>query len=125
VGLTVAVLAHSAVVGQGRITTDGPSNIRIGRILIPPGASAGGWHSHPAATLVSVADGRLDVPAVAERRCVRKQFSEGTGFVQAAGEVHDDRNDGTEPVTVYYVGVSSSAGPFVVPQPLGACTASG
>ena len=121
-GVTVAVLTHTTVVGQGRITTDGPSHILIGRIVIPPGASAGGWHSHPAATLVSVKDGRLDLPAMAEGRCLRKQFFQGTGFVQPAGEVHDDRNEGTDTTTIYYVGISSFAGPFVVPQPLPPCS---
>jgi quercetin dioxygenase-like cupin family protein len=123
-GVTVAVLTHTTVLGQGRITTDGPSHILIGRIVIPPGASAGGWHSHPAATLVSVKDGRLDLPATAEGRCLRKQFSEGTGFVQPAGEVHDDRNEGTDTTTIYYVGISSFAGPFVVPQPQPSCSPS-
>ena len=120
-GVTVAVLTHTTVVSQGRITTDGPSHILIGRIVIPPGASAGGWHSHPAATLVSVKAGRLDLPALAEGRCLRKQFFAGTGFVQPAGEVHDDRNEGTDTATIYYVGISSFAGPFVVPQPAAPC----
>jgi len=70
----------------------------------------------------TVKDGRLDVPAMAERRCLRKQFFPGTAFVQPAGEVHDDRNEGSEPTTIYYVGISSSAGPFVVPQPLPPCS---
>lgn len=121
-GVTVAVITRSAVAGQGRITTDGPSHIVIGRIVIPPGASAGGWHSHPAATLVSVEDGRLDLPAMAEGRCLRKQFFARTGFVQPAGEAHDDRNEGTDTATIYYVGISSFAGPFVVPQPLPPCS---
>ncbi|MCA1842932.1 MAG: hypothetical protein LC792_07015, partial [Actinobacteria bacterium] len=56
-------------------------------------------------------------------RCLRGRFSEGTAFVQTAGQVHDDRNDGTETVTLYYVGISSFAGPFVVPQPPPACNA--
>ena len=122
VGLTVAVLTRTTVVGQGRITTDCPSNILIGRIVIPPGASAGGWHSHPTATLVGVEDGRLDLPAMAEGRCLKKRFFEGTGFVQPAGEVHDDRNEGAQTATIYYVGISSFAGPFVVPQPVPPCS---
>ena len=121
-GVTVAVLTRTAVVGPGRITTNGPSHILIGQIVIPPGASAGGWHSHSAATLVGVKDGRLDLPAVTEGRCVRKQYFEGTGFVQPAGQVHDDRNEGTDRATIYYVGLSSFAGPFVIPQPLPPCS---
>jgi len=121
-GLTAAVLTRTTLVGQGRITTGGPSHIVIGRIVMPPGASAGGWHSHPLATLVSVEDGRLDLPALAQGRCQRQQFFEGTGFVQPAGQVHDDRNEGTATTTIYYVGITSVAGPFVVPQPLPPCS---
>jgi len=42
--------------------------------------------------------------------------------VQPAGEVHDDRNEGAQTATIYYVGISSFAGPFVVPQPLPPCS---
>lgn len=115
-GLTAAVLTRTTLAGPARIKTDSPSDVLVGRIIIPPGGSAGGWHSHPRGALASVERGRFDVPAVVEGRCIRRQFSAGTGFVEADGEVHDGRNDGTEPTTFYYLTFSSSAGPFVVPQ---------
>ena len=123
-GYAVGVLSHTSMAGPARIKTDGPSDILVGGIVIPPRTSGAGWHYHSAAVLVSVERGRFDVPAVAEGRCVQKQFPEGTGFVEPAGEVHDGRNDGSEPTTIYYVGISSSAGPVTVPQaPPSECSA--
>ena len=115
-GLTATVLTRTFLAGPARIKTDSPSDVLVGRIIIPPGTSAGGWHSHPGGALVSVERGRFDVPAVAEGRCVRKQFPAGTGLVEPDGEVHDGRNDGTEQTTLYFLAISSSTGPFTVPQ---------
>jgi hypothetical protein len=115
-GFTVAVFTNTSIAGPARVKVDGPSDILISKIVVPPGAFAAGWHYHPETTLVSVEDGRFDVTAVTKGRCVRTQFSKGTGFAEPGGMVHEGRNDGTDTLTVYVVGISSFAGPFLVPQ---------
>jgi hypothetical protein len=113
-GVTVGILSHTAISGPVHIKTDSPTDILTGRWTGRPGTSVAGWHSHPSATLVSVGRGTIHVMAVEEGRCVRRAFSGGTGYVQLP-EVHDDRNGGRSTATIYYVGLSSSAGPVAVP----------
>jgi quercetin dioxygenase-like cupin family protein len=115
-GLTVAVLTHSTGSGPVRILSDGPSEIITGRVVVRPGATMVGWHSHPSgAVLASAVEGHFDLILVREGHCVRRHYLGGMAFWEAAGEVHDYRNVGARPATQVYVGFSSSRGPLAMP----------
>jgi quercetin dioxygenase-like cupin family protein len=113
--VAVAVLTHTAVTVPGRITTNGPSDLLVVRLVVPPGARAGGWHSHPTANLVSVEAGRFDVTALVQGRCVRGHLLQGTAAVEPGGQVHEAYNEGSDTTTAYDVAFSTSDGPFLIP----------
>jgi quercetin dioxygenase-like cupin family protein len=91
--------------------------------VLPPGWS-GGWHTHPGAAFVTVAEGVLTYYDE-HAPCQGKPFAKGDGFVEEAGgeEVHIARNEGSTDLVIYsmYIVTKGDALRTDEPAPPGAC----
>jgi quercetin dioxygenase-like cupin family protein len=89
----------------------------------PPGWS-GGWHTHPGAVFVTVADGVLSYYDQHDP-CQGKTFGIGEGFVEEAGgaDIHIARNEGSTNLVIYlmYIVEKGDALRTDQPAPPGAC----
>jgi len=77
-----------------------PCDTAFQMATIPPGGSSG-WHTHPGATFVAVAQGEGTIYRVVGSSCVSEKIGVGTGFAQMPTELHVVRNEGTVPFVVY------------------------
>jgi mannose-6-phosphate isomerase-like protein (cupin superfamily) len=65
-----------------------------------PGGTSG-WHTHPGATFVAVAQGEGTLYTVTGSTCTSTKITPGTGFIQMPTDVHEVRNEGSVPLVVY------------------------
>ena len=86
---------------QARVSTKGESDLHVLQNSIAPGGSFG-WHSHPGPSLVIVKTGTLTLYRGDDPTCTAQVVEAGSGFVDAGGDVHLVRNEGSI-VTVVYV----------------------
>jgi quercetin dioxygenase-like cupin family protein len=77
-----------------------PCDTAFQTATIPPGGSSG-WHTHPGATFVAVAQGEGTIYRVVGSSCTSEKIGVGTGFAQMPTELHLVRNEGTVPFVVY------------------------
>jgi len=85
---------------QAGINTKGESDIWILENRIAPGGSFG-WHSHPGPSLVVVKTGALTLYRADDPNCAPQVVEAGSGFVDAGGDVHVVRNEGSIETVVY------------------------
>jgi quercetin dioxygenase-like cupin family protein len=101
-GLTMAqaqapgVTSQPLGFGRAPFATEvgGPADIALARITLEPGRGSG-WHSHVGPGWVVVTAGTLSVYRL--DGC-QTDYPTGTAFLEEPGEVHEARNDTTEPV---------------------------
>jgi len=84
-------------------------------ILAPGGFS--GWHSHPGPAILSVKSGTLTFYEALDPTCTPHVFPAGTGFVEAGGDVHIARNEGTENLTLNVTYIIPHNAPQRIDQP--------
>jgi quercetin dioxygenase-like cupin family protein len=77
-----------------------PCDTAFQQAMIPPGGSSG-WHTHPGATFVAVAQGEGTIYRVVGSDCTAEKIGVGTGFAQMPTERHVVRNEGSVPFVVY------------------------
>ena len=77
-----------------------PCDTAFQQAMIPPGGSSG-WHTHPGATFVAVAQGEGTIYRVIGSECRAEKIGVGTGFAQMPTELHVVRNEGSVPFVVY------------------------
>jgi mannose-6-phosphate isomerase-like protein (cupin superfamily) len=65
-----------------------------------PGGTTG-WHTHPGATFVAVAQGEGTLYTVTGSTCTATKITPGTGFIQMPTDVHEVRNESSTPLVVY------------------------
>ena len=87
---------------QRAITCDptNPCDTAFQQATIQPGGSSG-WHTHPGATFVAVAQGEGTLYRVIGSGCPATKIGVGTGFAQMPTELHVVRNEGSVPFVVY------------------------
>jgi quercetin dioxygenase-like cupin family protein len=76
-----------------------PCDIAFQQLTIAPGGHTG-WHTHPGPTVVSVAQGEGTLYH-GMSGCPSHKYATGTSFFQPTTEVHNFRNEGSEPLVVY------------------------
>jgi quercetin dioxygenase-like cupin family protein len=81
-------------------TPTDPCDTAFQQATVQPGGSSG-WHTHPGATFVAVAQGEGTIYRVVGSDCPATKIGVGTGFAQMPTEVHMVRNEGTVPFIVY------------------------
>lgn len=103
-GVQITPLAHGTIGGKVdaknggiQIKTKGPRDMLVTSISVDPGGSFG-WHTHPGPVLVVVSAGTLNVYESKHGGCVHSTVVAGQAFVEAGGDVHLARNEGTAPV---------------------------
>ena len=74
-----------------------PQDVVMRQITIAPGGN-NGWHFHPGPTFVVVVQGTLSLYEANDPTCTPARYSAGKGFVEAPGDVHIARNEGTTTV---------------------------
>ncbi len=85
---------------QALINTKGESDVWILENRIAPGGTFG-WHSHPGPSLVVVKTGALTLYRADDPKCVGQVVEAGSGFVDAGGDIHVVRNEGSLETIVY------------------------
>jgi mannose-6-phosphate isomerase-like protein (cupin superfamily) len=69
------------------------------QLTIPPGGYTG-WHTHPGPTFVAVAQGEGTLYH-GMSGCPSFKYAVGAGFMQPPTEVHNMRNEGSEPLVLW------------------------
>jgi hypothetical protein len=90
---------------QAGINTKGESDVWLLENRIVPGGSFG-WHSHPGPSLVVVKTGALTLYRADDPNCTPQVVEAGFGFVDAGGDVHIVRNEGSIETVVYVMSLA-------------------
>jgi quercetin dioxygenase-like cupin family protein len=77
-----------------------PCDTAFQQATVDPGGSSG-WHTHPGATFVAVAQGEGTLYRVVGSDCPSEKLTPGAGFAQMPTELHMVRNEGSVPLIVY------------------------
>jgi len=77
-----------------------PCDTAVQQATVQPGGSSG-WHTHPGATFVAVAQGEGTIYRAIGSDCPATKIGVGTGFAQMPTELHMVRNEGAVPFVVY------------------------
>lgn len=107
--------------GEGTtvVKEEDPSRSVVARFTLQPGAQFP-WHSHAGAVVVNVVEGSL---VYIEGNCDEREYSAGTGFVDAGhGHVHSARNPEDFPTVLVatFFGAPAS-GPLLIAADPPAC----
>jgi quercetin dioxygenase-like cupin family protein len=99
-----ATFTYRAAIAPYHFDSDGykifqkdPQDVVMRQITISPGGN-NGWHFHPGPTFVVVVQGTMSLYEANDPTCTATRYSAGQGFVEAPGDVHISRNEGTETV---------------------------
>jgi quercetin dioxygenase-like cupin family protein len=79
---------------KAELRTKGASDLYVLQNTIAPGGTFG-WHSHPGPSLVIVKSGTATFYMGDDPTCTPHVVEAGSGFVDAGGDVHVVRNEGT------------------------------
>jgi quercetin dioxygenase-like cupin family protein len=79
---------------KAEIRTKGASDVHVLQNTIIPGGTFG-WHSHPGPSLVIVKSGTATFYMGDDPTCTPHVVPAGSGFVDAGGDVHVVRNEGS------------------------------
>jgi mannose-6-phosphate isomerase-like protein (cupin superfamily) len=77
-----------------------PCDTAFQSTTVPPGG-ASGWHIHPGATFVAVAQGEGTLYNVTGSTCTATKVAAGSGFIQLPTNVHEMRNEGSGQLVIY------------------------
>jgi len=101
---------------QSQINTKGESDVWILENKIAPGGSFG-WHSHPGPSLVVVKTGALTLYRANDPSCTPLIVEAGSGFVDAGGDIHVVRNEGSIETVVYVMSLVPHGAARKIDQP--------
>ena len=82
-----------------RCGASSPCDTLYQQLTIQPGGHTG-WHTHPGPTFVAIASG-VGTLYHGVSGCPSTRYAAGAGFMQPTTEVHNMRNEGTEPLVLY------------------------
>jgi hypothetical protein len=77
-----------------------PCDTAFQSTTVPPGGSSG-WHTHPGATFVAIAQGVGTLYNVTGSTCTATKVAAGSGFIQLPADVHIMRNEGSAQLVIY------------------------
>lgn len=99
-GVTPDNLARATLTDRVHITTHprAQTDVLVQRLTFEVGGSTG-WHTHPDAVVVTIAQGQM---TFYETDCTSRVYRAGQAFVDPGhGHVHNARSTGTEPLVLY------------------------
>lgn len=77
-----------------------PCDTAFQSTTVPPGGTSG-WHTHPGATFVAIAQGEGTLYNVTGSTCTATKVPAGSGFIQLPTNVHIMRNEGSTQLVIY------------------------
>ena len=77
-----------------------PCDTAFQSTIVPPGGTSG-WHIHPGATFVAVAQGEGTLYNVTGSTCTPTKVAAGSGFIQLPTDVHVMRNESSAQLVIY------------------------
>jgi quercetin dioxygenase-like cupin family protein len=119
-GVVQAQLANVSqqLVAKGRLDSsplvNGPADVYLGTITLPPGASYGGWHTHPGPVWVVVTQGEL--ARYGPDGC-RTRYPAGSAYQAQPNSLYDLRNETTAPLELAVSGIIPADQPPTIPVP--------
>jgi quercetin dioxygenase-like cupin family protein len=82
---------------KAEIETEGVSDLHVVKVTIDPGGTLG-WHSHPGPRFLIVTSGTATNYEGEDSTCTPHRLGPGSGLFEPAGEVHNLRNETSEPL---------------------------
>jgi quercetin dioxygenase-like cupin family protein len=98
------------------LRSKGLSDVVTQTITLAPGGSSG-WHTHPGPGILSVRSGTVTLYDANDPSCTPHVLPAGKGFVEAGGDVHIARNEGTENLTLNVTYIIPRNAPQRIDQP--------
>jgi hypothetical protein len=77
-----------------------PCDTAFQSTTVPPGGTSG-WHTHPGATFVAIAQGEGTLYNVTGSTCTSTKVDAGSGFIQLPTDVHIMRNESSAQLVIY------------------------
>jgi quercetin dioxygenase-like cupin family protein len=95
---------------KAKIKTKGVSDLHVVEVTIQPGGYLG-WHSHPGPRFLIVKSGTATNYMADDPTCTPQVLPAGSSLFEAAGDVHDLRNEGSEPLVYVTVQLVAAGAP--------------
>jgi len=101
---------------EAEIETKGSSDLHVVEVTIQPGGYLG-WHSHPGPRFLIVKSGTATNYRADDPTCTPQVLPAGSSLFEAAGDVHDLRNEGSEPLVYVTVQLVAAGAPRRIDEP--------
>jgi quercetin dioxygenase-like cupin family protein len=101
---------------KAEIDTKGLSAVHVVEVMIQPGGYLG-WHSHPGPRFLIVKSGTATNYRADDPTCTPQVLPAGSSLFEAAGDVHDLRNEGSEPLVYVTVQLVAAGAPRRIDEP--------
>jgi quercetin dioxygenase-like cupin family protein len=101
---------------KAEIETEGVSDLHVVEVTIDPGGTLG-WHSHPGPRFLIVTSGTASNYEGDDPNCTRHVLPVGAGLFEPAGEVHNLRNETSEPLEYITVQLVATGAPRRTDEP--------
>jgi quercetin dioxygenase-like cupin family protein len=82
---------------KAEIETEGVTDLHVVKVTIDPGGTLG-WHSHPGPRFLIVTSGTATNYLADDPTCTPHLLPAGSGLFEPAGDVHNLRNETSEPL---------------------------
>ena len=101
---------------EAEIETKGLSDLHIVEVTIQPGGYLG-WHSHPGPRFLIVKSGTATNYMGDDPTCTPHVIPAGSSLFEPAGDVHDLRNEGSDPLVYVTVQLVATGAPRRIDEP--------
>jgi quercetin dioxygenase-like cupin family protein len=101
---------------KAEIETEGVSDLHVVEVTIDPGGTLG-WHSHPGPRFLIVTRGTATNYEADDPTCSPHRLSPGSSLFERAGEVHNLRNETSEPLAYITVQLVATGAPRRIDEP--------
>jgi quercetin dioxygenase-like cupin family protein len=101
---------------KAEIETEGVSDLHVVEVAIDPGGTLG-WHSHPGPRFLIVTRGTATNYMADDPSCTPHLIPAGSSLFEPAGEVHNLRNEQSEPLVYITVQLVATGAPRRIDEP--------
>jgi quercetin dioxygenase-like cupin family protein len=101
---------------MAQIQTKGESDVHVVELTIQPGATVG-WHSHLGPSFIMVKSGTTTFYEGHDPTCRPQVIPAGSSLFEPGGDVHINRNEGSEPLVLVVIQLLPAGAPRLIPEP--------
>jgi quercetin dioxygenase-like cupin family protein len=101
---------------EAKIETKGLSDVHVVEVTIQPGGYLG-WHSHPGPRFLIVKSGTATNYMGDDPTCTARLIPAGSSLFEPAGDVHNLRNEGSDPLVYVTVQLVATGAPRRIDEP--------